>query len=80
MAIFFLSAQNPRPIYEISITSGFYITVLCTPEDKYAMNEGWRSEELIIYYVNMIISLKIRNSYNDAILVIQKLQRIWMLI
>jgi hypothetical protein len=40
MAIFFLSAQNPRPIYEISITSGFYLTVLFTSEDKYAMNEA----------------------------------------
>ena len=51
MAIFFLSAQNPRPIYKISITSGFYLTVSF---DKYAMNEGWRSEELIIYYVKIV--------------------------
>jgi hypothetical protein len=48
MAIFFLSTPNPRPIYEISITSGFYLTVSFTSEDKYAMNEGWRSDELII--------------------------------
>ena len=48
MAIFFLSASNPRPIYEISITSGFYLTVSFTSEDKYAMNEGWRNEESII--------------------------------
>ena len=54
MAIFFLSASNPRPIYEISITSGFYLTVSFTSEDKYAMNEGWRSEELIIYYVKTV--------------------------
>ena len=51
---FFLSASNPRPIYEISITSGFYLTVSFTSEDKYAMNEGWRSEELIIYYVKIV--------------------------
>ena len=50
----FLSASNPRPIYEISITSGFYLTVSFTSEDKYAMNEGWRSEELIIYYVKTV--------------------------
>jgi hypothetical protein len=50
----FLSALNPRPIYEISITSGFYLTVSFTSEDKYAMNEGWRSEELIIYYVKTV--------------------------
>jgi hypothetical protein len=31
---FFLSASNPRPIYEISITSGFYLTVSFTSEDK----------------------------------------------
>jgi len=37
-AIFFLSASNPRPIYEIS--TGFYLTVSFTSEDKYAMNEG----------------------------------------
>ena len=36
---FFVSASNPRPIYEISITSGFYLTVSFTSEDKYAMNE-----------------------------------------
>jgi hypothetical protein len=36
----FLSAQNRRPIYEISITSGFYLTLSFTSEDKYAMNEG----------------------------------------
>jgi hypothetical protein len=36
MAILFLSAQNPRPIYEISITSGFYLTVSFTSEDKYS--------------------------------------------
>jgi hypothetical protein len=40
MAIFFLLAQNSRPIYEISITTGFYLTVSFTSEDKYAMNEG----------------------------------------
>jgi hypothetical protein len=54
MAIFFVSAQNPRPIYEISITFGFYLTVSFTSEDKYAMNEGWRSEELIIYYAKIV--------------------------
>jgi hypothetical protein len=54
MAIFFLSVQNPRPIYEISITSGFYLTVSFTSEDNYAMNKGWRSEELIIYYVKIV--------------------------
>jgi hypothetical protein len=54
VAIFFLSAQNPHPIYEISITSGFYLTVSFTSEDKYAINEGWRSEELIIYYVKIV--------------------------
>jgi hypothetical protein len=55
-AIFLLSAQNPRPIYEISITSGFFLTVSFTSEDKYmyAMNKGWRSEELIIYYVKIV--------------------------
>jgi hypothetical protein len=37
---FFFPAQNPHPIYEISITSGFYLTVSFTSEDKYAMNEG----------------------------------------
>jgi hypothetical protein len=37
---FFSFGSNPRPIYEISITSGFYLTVLFTSEDKYAMNEG----------------------------------------
>jgi hypothetical protein len=37
---FFLSASNPRPIYKISITSGFYPTVSFTSDDKYAMNEG----------------------------------------
>jgi hypothetical protein len=54
MAIFFLSVQNSHPIYEISITCGFYLTVSFTSEDKYAMNEGWRSEELIIYYVKIV--------------------------
>jgi hypothetical protein len=54
MAIFFLSAPNPRPIYEISITSEFYLTVSFTSKDKYAMNEGWRSEELIIYYAKIV--------------------------
>jgi hypothetical protein len=33
---FFLSAQNPLPISEISITSGFYLMVSFTSEDKYA--------------------------------------------
>ena len=47
-AIFLLSAQNPRPIYEISITSGFFLTVSFTSEDTYAMTEGWINEELII--------------------------------
>ena len=51
MAIFFLSAQNPRAIYKISITSGFYLTVSF---DKYAMNEDWRSEELIIHYAKTV--------------------------
>jgi hypothetical protein len=37
---FFLSTPNPRPIYEISITSGFYLMVSFTSEDKYAMHEG----------------------------------------
>ena len=59
---FFLSASNPRPIYEISITSGFYLTVSFTSEDKYAMNEGWRSEELIIYYAKTVrFTVGIRN-------------------
>jgi hypothetical protein len=31
---FFLLASNPHPIYEISITSGFYLTVSFTSEDK----------------------------------------------
>jgi len=44
----FLSASNPRPISDISITSGFYLTPSFSSEDKYAMNEGCRSEELII--------------------------------
>jgi hypothetical protein len=43
MAIFFLSAPNPRPIYEISITSEFYLTVSFTSKDKYAMNEEYMS-------------------------------------
>jgi hypothetical protein len=62
MASFFLSAQNPRPIYEISITSGFYLTVLFPSEDKYAMNKGWRSEELIIYYVRIVLFTVINKS------------------
>jgi hypothetical protein len=37
---FFLLASNPHPIYEISITFGFYLTVSLTSEEKYAMNEG----------------------------------------
>jgi hypothetical protein len=37
---FFLSASNSRLIYNISITSGFYLTVSFTSEDKYAMTEG----------------------------------------
>ena len=37
---FFLSTPNPRPIYEISITSGFYLTVSFTSEDTYAMDES----------------------------------------
>ena len=45
---FLLSASNSRPIYDLSITSGFYLTVSFTLEDKYAMTEGWRNEELII--------------------------------
>jgi len=36
------------PIFGISITSGFYLTLSFSSEDKYAMNEGWRSEQLII--------------------------------
>jgi hypothetical protein len=51
------SLSHPRwPIYEISITSGFYLTVSLTSEDNYAtcMNEGWRREELIIYYVKIV--------------------------
>ena len=51
---FFLSASNPHPIYEISITSGFYLMVSFTWEDTYAMHEGWSSEELIIYYVKTV--------------------------
>jgi hypothetical protein len=47
---FFLSAWNSRSIYDISITSGFYLAISFTSEDKYAMTEGWRSEELIISY------------------------------
>ena len=49
---FFLSASNSRFIYDTSITSSFYLTVSFTSEDKYAMTEGWRSEELIISYIN----------------------------
>jgi hypothetical protein len=50
----FLSASNSRSIYDISITSGFYLTVSFTSEDKYAITEGWRSEELIISYVKTL--------------------------
>ena len=49
---FFLSASNSRPIYDLSDTSGFYLTRSFTSEDKYAMTEGWRSEKLIISYVH----------------------------
>jgi hypothetical protein len=51
---FFLSASNSRSIYDISVTSGFYLTVSFTSEDKYAITEGWRSEELIISYVKTL--------------------------
>ena len=51
---FFLSASNSQSIYDISITSGFYLTVSFTSEDKYAITEGWRSEELIISYVKTL--------------------------
>ena len=51
---FFLSVSNSRSIYDISITSGFYLTVSFTSEDKYAMTKGWRSEELIISYVKTL--------------------------
>jgi hypothetical protein len=54
MAIFFFRPQILVPFDEISITSGFYLTVSFTSEDNYAMNEGWRSEELIIYYVKTV--------------------------
>jgi hypothetical protein len=37
---FFLSASNSRPIYDLSDTSGFYLTRSFTSEDKYAMTEG----------------------------------------
>ena len=36
------------------ITSGFYLMVSFSSKDKYAMNESWRSEELIIYYVKTV--------------------------
>jgi hypothetical protein len=51
---FLLSASNFRSIYDISITSGFYLIVSFTSENKYAMTEGWRSEELIISYVKTL--------------------------
>ena len=51
---FFLSPSNSRSIYDISITSSFYLTVSFTSEDKYAMTEGWRSEEFIISYVKTL--------------------------
>jgi hypothetical protein len=51
---FFLSAWNSRSIYDISITSGFYLAISFTSEDKYAMTEGWRSEELIISYAKTL--------------------------
>jgi hypothetical protein len=38
--LFIIPTPNPRPIYEISITSGFYLMVSFTSEDKYAMHEG----------------------------------------
>jgi hypothetical protein len=45
---FFILASNSPPIYDLSITSGFYLTVSFTSEDTYAMTEGWINEELII--------------------------------
>jgi hypothetical protein len=38
--IFSFGLKYSRPIYNISITSGFYLTVSFTSEDKYAMTKG----------------------------------------
>jgi hypothetical protein len=42
------------------ITSGFYLTVSFTSEDKYAMNEGLRNEEFIIAIVGEMYWLQMK--------------------
>jgi hypothetical protein len=54
MAIFFFRPQILVPFMRFQLLPVFYLTVSFTSEDKYAMNEGWRSEELIIYYVKTV--------------------------